>query len=174
MNDGKVPNTNALRMLDAAGVKYKLHFFLQEAALEGTLVADIMKWPYHRVFKTLVAQGRTLLTYVFVIPVDQELDMKLAAMVVGEKAVSMLPSNQLTAATGYMRGACSPIGMRKKYATIIDGTAAQRRTICVSAGHMGLQVELEPESLRMMTGARYEFVTRDAARYMEKHLGIIS
>jgi Cys-tRNA(Pro)/Cys-tRNA(Cys) deacylase len=152
--------------LEEAGIPYRLHFYMSEGLLDGPRVAELIDVSPNRVFKTLVTQGRTMLNYVFVLPVNQELDLKLAAALTGEKYIEMLPANRLLATTGYVRGGCSPIGMKKKFTTFFDAAAAERKTICVSAGRLGMQMELEAEALRTLTDGRYEFITTEAARLL--------
>ena len=113
-----------------------------------------------RVFKTLVTAGASGGHYVFVIPVAAELDLKKAARSVGEKSVAMLPLAQLTAVTGYVRGGCSPVGMKKAFATRLDETAVLFETVLVSGGRRGLQVELAPDDLLGACGGEYADLTR--------------
>jgi len=161
---GKFTKTNALRVLEEAEIKYSPHFYLSEAALDGVRVAELINVNPRRVFKTLVTQGKSLAVYVFIIPVDSDLDLKRAASLAGEKSLSMIPANQLLSVTGYVRGGCSPVGMKKRYPTFIDASALESSTMVVSAGRIGMQMELSPEALRDITDAHFEsLTTRDAA-----------
>lgn len=110
-------------------------------------------------FKTLVTEGRSGAHYVFLVPAPAELDLKKAAAVVGEKSIAMLKSKELLPLTGYIHGGCSPLGMKKLFPTCIDETAQLFDTICVSAGRRGLQVELRPDDLCAVIGAKYADLT---------------
>ena len=152
--------TNAMRMLEKAKINYGFHEYdHDDGAIDGVSVAAKLGQDPARVFKTLVTQGASKNFYVFVIPVAEELDLKKAAKSVGEKNVSMLHVADLLKTTGYIRGGCSPIGMKKQFGTVIDSTAQQYETIMVSAGRIGAQVELAPDDLVKVTGARFESIT---------------
>ncbi|AIQ53194.1 Cys-tRNA(Pro) deacylase [Paenibacillus sp. FSL R7-0331] len=149
----QISKTNALRMLDAKGISYEVHLYDNEdGAIHGTAVAEKIGLDPDTVFKTLVAHGGPNL-YVFVIPVGEELDLKSAAKASGEKKIEMLPLKDLLKWTGYVRGGCSPVGMKKLYPTFIEETAQLYDTIAVSAGKIGMQMELDPQELAGMTGA---------------------
>ncbi|MNB95206.1 Cys-tRNA(Pro)/Cys-tRNA(Cys) deacylase YbaK [compost metagenome] len=149
----QISKTNALRMLDAKGISYEVHLYDNEdGAIHGTAVAEKIGLDPDTVFKTLVAHGGPNL-YVFVIPVGEELDLKSAAKASGEKKIEMLPLKDLLKWTGYVRGGCSPVGMKKLYPTFIEETAQLYDTIAVSAGKIGMQMELDPQELARMTGA---------------------
>lgn len=149
----QISKTNALRMLDAKGVSYEVHLYDNEdGAIHGTAVAEKVGKAPETVFKTLVAHSGPNL-YVFVIPVAEELDLKKAAKAAGEKKIEMLPLKDLLKWTGYVRGGCSPIGMKKQYPTFIEHSAEILDTIAVSAGKIGMQMELVPQALADMTGA---------------------
>ena len=129
------PKTNAMRMLDKAKVNYTFHEYdHSDGAIDGVAVAAKLGQDPARVFKTLVTQGASRAFYVFVIPVAEELDLKAAARAVGEKSVAMLHVADLLKTTGYVRGGCSPVGMKKRFRTFIDGSAESFDTIFVSAG----------------------------------------
>ena len=137
--------TNAVRLLDRAGVPYELHEYHvdMESAPRGGLGLEAARKagiPPEAVFKTLVARGAGG-HYVFVVPVAAQLDMKKAAAAVGEKRVELLPVAGIQKATGYIRGGCSPLGMKKAYPTVFDASAQALGSICVSAGRPGLQVQ---------------------------------
>ena len=140
--------TNVMRILDQKKVKYIPHTYETQVAASGTEAADIIGVERQRVFKTLVTVGKTANHYVFVIPVENELDLKKAAKAVGEKSVEMLPVKDLLATTGYVRGGCSPIGMKKQFKTTIDTSASHFDTIIFSAGKIGYQVELSLSDLK--------------------------
>ncbi|WP_310828985.1 Cys-tRNA(Pro) deacylase [Paenibacillus pedocola] len=149
----QISKTNALRMLDAKGISYEVHLYDNEdGAVHGTAVAEKIGKAPETVFKTLVSHsGQNL--YVFVIPVAEELDLKKAAKAAGEKKIEMLPMKDLLKWTGYVRGGCSPVGMKKLYPTFIEHSAEILDTMAVSAGKIGMQMELVPQELADMTGA---------------------
>ena len=151
--------TNAMRALDSAGISYEAHEYMPEdGAIDGISVAKKIGRPLEQVFKTLVAQGVSREYYVFVIPVAMELDLKAAARAVGEKAVEMIKVADINKVTGYIRGGCSPIGMKKQYRTVIDSNCILQDRIIVSAGKIGHQIELKPEDLAALIGATMEEV----------------
>ena len=157
----KQTKTNAMRMLEKEKVAYTFHEYDHgDGAIDGVSVATKLGQDPARVFKTLVTQGASKNFYVFVIPVAAELDLKKAARSVGEKSVAMLPLAQLTAVTGYVRGGCSPVGMKKAFATRLDETAVLFETVLVSGGRRGLQVELAPDDLLGACGGEYADLTR--------------
>lgn len=140
--------TNAMRLLDAAKIQYRTaEYEFDESDLSGVHAAQVMGMPMEQVFKTLVARGDKTGPLVFCIPVAQELDLKKAAQVSRNKKVEMIHLKELLGLTGYIRGGCSPVGMKKKYPTYIDETAILFDEIGVSAGQRGLQMMLDPEKL---------------------------
>lgn len=140
--------TNVMRVLDQKKIAYTPHSYPHgDEAVDGLTVAAMTGLDPQRVFKTLVARGASKTPYVFVIPVAHELDLKLAAKAVGEKSVAMLHVSELTPLTGYVRGGCSPIGMKKLFRTVIDASALNFSEIVVSGGRIGTQVELAPDAL---------------------------
>ncbi|MGI5849645.1 MAG: Cys-tRNA(Pro) deacylase [Christensenellales bacterium] len=139
--------TNAMRFLDSAGVSYRQHTYESDGFLDGVAVAKKIGQPKEKVFKTLVAQGTSRAYYVFVIPAAKALDLKAAARAVGEKSVGMIKAADITKVTGYIRGGCSPIGMKKAYKTVIDVSCAKQYTIIFSAGKIGCQIEMRPDDL---------------------------
>jgi Cys-tRNA(Pro)/Cys-tRNA(Cys) deacylase len=145
--------TNAMRVLESAGIKYAAHEYESDGAIDGVSVANKIGKPVDQVFKTLVAQGASREHYVFVIPVALELDLKAAAKAVGEKSVEMIRVADINKVTGYVRGGCSPIGMKKPFRTVIDSACILQETIVVSAGKIGHQVELMPDDLAGLIGA---------------------
>lgn len=134
--------TNVMRILDQKKIKYNSYYYGDTDAISGVEVAEVLKQNFEQVFKTLVTVGHSKKYYVFMIPVDKELDLKKASIVVGEKSVSMLPSKELLNLTGYIHGGCSPIGMKKQFPVIVDISAQQFSTIIFSAGKIGYQVEV--------------------------------
>ena len=148
--------TNVMRILEQNRIPYEPHSYPHGATPpDGLQVAAALGREPGQVFKTLVARGASKSCCVFVIPVDCELDLKKAAAAAGEKSVAMLHLSELTPTTGYVRGGCSPIGMKKRFPTFFDDSARQWETILVSAGKIGFQVELAPDALVTMTGGCY-------------------
>ena len=140
--------TNAMRLLDAAKVRYDVREYeFDPEDLSGTHAADALGLDQEMVFKTLVADGDKTGPAVFVIPVACALDLKRAASASGNKRVELLPLKELTNVTGYLRGGCSPIGMKKRFPTFLDNRAKARETISVSAGLRGVQILIEPAAL---------------------------
>lgn len=151
----KDDKTNVMRLLEQKKVAYTPHSYPHEdgVAVDGATVAALIGRDPGDVFKTLVAVGASKGHYVFVIPVEAELDLKKAARAAGEKSVAMLPLKELTPLTGYVRGGCSPVGMKKAFPTFFHRSAQERPAILVSAGRIGSQVEVEPETLcRLVRG----------------------
>lgn len=140
--------TNAMRRLDAAKIKYEIkEYEVDENDLSGIHIAEQIGLPFEQVFKTLVAKGEKSGVVVFCIPVDKEIDLKKAAVVTGNKKLEMLHVKDLLGTTGYIRGGCSPIGMKKKFPTFIDESAMNFEEITVSAGIRGAQLLLNVELL---------------------------
>ncbi len=139
------PKTNPMRHLDKLGISYTVHEYPPEGLSTGSEIADRLGEDHSRVFKTLVTVAKSKRHYVFVIPVDLELDLKKAAASVGEKSVEMLPSKELLALTGYVHGGCSPLCMRREFGTVIDSSAKDGERFYVSAGKVGYQLELSTE-----------------------------
>ena len=140
--------TNVMRMLDKAKVSYKHYTYADTEAISGIEVATVLNQNPFQVFKTLVTVGKSGQHYVFLIPVEKELDLKKAAHAVGEKSVEMLKSKELLPLTGYIHGGCSPIGMKKFFPTTIDESAKNFETIIFSAGKIGYQVEVSLDELK--------------------------
>lgn len=148
--------TNAMRLLDAAKIQYRVtEYEFDESDLSGVHAAEVMGIPMEQVFKTLVAKGDKSGPLVFCIPVAQELDLKKAAAVSCNKKVEMIHLKELLGLTGYIRGGCSPVGMKKKYPTYIDETAILFEEIGVSAGQRGVQMMLDPEKLAQYVQAEF-------------------
>ena len=143
-----IEKTNVMRILDQKNIKYISHCYINTHAISGIEVATVLKQNPDQLFKTLVTVGTSNTNYVFLVPVDKELDLKKAANVVHEKNITMVKSKDLLKLTGYIHGGCSPIGMKKQFKTVIDITAQNFDTIIFSAGKIGYQVELYLEDLR--------------------------
>lgn len=149
----KDDKTNVMRILDKAAVSYTAHFYDHtDGQIDGEAVARKLGQPTAQVFKTLVTQGADHDYYVFVLPVAEELDLKAAARSVGAKSVEMIHVKEINRITGYIRGGCSPIGMKKRFVTVFDESALQFPTIYVSGGKIGTQVQLSIQDLLRLTG----------------------
>lgn len=156
----KMAKTNAIRQLEQKKVAFQVLTYESEGAIDGVSVAKKIGHPANHVFKTLVTTAGPGKMFVFIIPVEAELDLKAAAKVAGEKKVDMLPLKDLLATTGYVRGGCSPIGMKKLFPTFIDESAGQLDYIIVSGGKIGLQIQLDPKELAEMVCAKFAPVTK--------------
>ena len=154
--------TNVMRILDKAKITYKAHTYdHSDGAIDGAAVAEKMGQNPEQVFKTLVTKGAGRDYYVFVVPVLKELDLKRAAKSVGDKHVEMIHVKDINKVTGYIRGGCSPIGMKKQFVTVFDKSAENIETIIVSAGKIGYQIELAPKDLIELVGAKTAEITAD-------------
>ena len=140
--------TNAMRRLDSMKIPYREHFYADTGAISGTDVAAVLGEDPDRVFKTLVTTGKSGTHYVFMVPVNCELDLKKAAAAAGEKNIEMLKAKDLLPLTGYVHGGCSPIGMKKVFRTFIHNTADSFDAIFCSGGKIGFQIELSTENRR--------------------------
>ncbi len=151
--------TNAIRIVENAKIEYILHSYPCKEALDAVTVAGKIGADVERVFKTLVTEGKSKSYYVFVVPGERELDLKKAAQAVGEKSVSMIHVKDINKITGYIRGGCSPVGMKKSYVTVFDKSAQSFDKIYVSAGKIGFQMELNPIELCNLVGGKFEDIT---------------
>lgn len=147
--------TNAMRILDTKKIPYTTYTYECDEFIDAIQIADMLGLPHEKVYKTLVTQGASKNYYVFVIPIAAELDMKKAAKSVGEKSVSMLHVKDINAVTGYIRGGCTAIGMKKQYVTRIDQSAQSLEKLIVSGGKLGMQLELTPRDLAAASGAEF-------------------
>jgi Cys-tRNA(Pro)/Cys-tRNA(Cys) deacylase len=145
-----------MRILDKNKISYKEITYTCDEFISGTQIADQLGQPYERMFKTLVTVGKSKNHHVFVIPVDKELDLKAAAKAAGEKNIEMIHVKDIQKITGYIRGGCTPIGMKKQFPTIVHETAKNFETITISGGRIGSQIVLAPDDLIKVTGGRYE------------------
>ena len=148
----KKEKTNVMRLLDGKRFPYESHSYEPDATMSGEEIAKILGEDPQKVFKTLVTQSKSKAYYVFVVPVEAELDLKKAAKASGEKSVSMIKQKELLPLTGYVHGGCSPIGMKKPFPTFIHETATTFDKVFVSAGKVGFQIELAPEDLISAAG----------------------
>ena len=151
--------TNVMRMLDSHKIPYKHYEYDHNLFINGEQIANSLGQNPNQVFKTLVTTGKSGMHYVFMIPVCTELDLKRAAVAVGEKSISMLPMRELLGLTGYIHGGCSPIGMKKQFQTAIDSSANKFKTIIFSAGHIGHQVEVSVSDLLTVINASFAQLT---------------
>ena len=156
--------TNVMRMLDKENVLYTPHTYDHgDGAIDGASVAAKMGRDPARVFKTLVTQGVGKNYFVFVVPVLAELDLKKAAKSVGEKSVAMIHVADINKVTGYIRGGCSPVGMKKQFATVFDESCLAQPTILVSGGRIGTQIECAPADLVKVTRGKTAAITAENA-----------
>ncbi len=151
----KEVKTNAMRMLDRAKVSYSYEEYECDDFTDGIQTADKLGYDHKLVYKTLVTTGKTGNHYVFVIPIEAEIDFKKAAKVVGEKSLEMLHLKDLTKVTGYVRGGCTAIGMKKQFPTFIHESAADFDTIIISGGRLGVQLILSPQDLIKVTRGQF-------------------
>ena len=152
--------TNVMRLLDQKKVPYTARGY-DPAVTEGVSVAELLGQDAEKVYKTLVTVSDKGANFVFVVPVAASLDLKKAAKAVGAKSLAMLRQKELLPLTGYVHGGCSPLGMKKLFPTVLDESAEKRETICVSAGKVGFQVELDPRRLAELAKASFAPVTME-------------
>lgn len=152
--------TNAMRILESVKANYIAHHYDDSNEFkDGVTVAKELGLDESRVYKTLVTVSDTKQYYVFVIPVAKELNLKEAAKTVGEKSVEMIKVSDITKVTGYIRGGCTPIGMKKDYKTVIDISAQSIESFCISAGKRGYQIEIAPQELKKAISFDYADIT---------------
>ncbi len=156
----KEQKTNAMRILDKQKILYTVNTYECDEFVDGVTVADTLGQPYESSFKTLVAVGKSGGHIVFVVPIAEELDMKGAARAAGEKAVELIPVKELFALTGYIRGGCTPIGMKKAFPTVIHESVTDFDTVIISGGRIGAQILLSPADLVRVTRAKVADIIR--------------
>lgn len=156
----KVEKTNVMRVLDTLGISYEAYEY-DNTTTDGATVARMLGKDPACVFKTLVTVGHDRRNYVFVVPVTGTLDLKAAAASVGVKNVEMIPQKQLLPLTGYIHGGCSPIGMKKKFVTVIDESAKDKEKMVFSAGKVGRQVETTPSDLARAAQATFAAIAAE-------------
>ena len=154
MAKNKEVKTNAMRILEREKIPFSHYTYECEEFIDGIQIADKLSLPYEKVYKTLVTVGNSKNYFVFVIPIAEELDLKKAAKSVGEKSVAMIHVKDINSITGYIRGGCTAIGMKKQFRTVVHITATNFETILFSGGKIGFQVEVSPEDLKKIV--RYE------------------
>lgn len=148
--------TNAMRILDKNRIPYQVNTYECEEFIDGIHIADMLGQSYDQSFKTLVTVGKSGEHYVFAIPIDRELDLKKAARAVGEKSVEMIHVKDINQITGYIRGGCTPIGMKKNYATVLHSSIRTLNEVIISGGRIGSQIQMKPDDLIRVTNARVE------------------
>ncbi|MBQ8835978.1 MAG: Cys-tRNA(Pro) deacylase [Clostridia bacterium] len=153
-NKEKDVKTNAMRILETLGVDFEVITYECDEFIDGVHLAEKLGQPKEITFKTLVAVGKSGGYFAFVIPVAEELDLKAAARSVGEKAVELIPVKDITKVTGYIRGGCTAIGMKKDYPTVIDETCILYDKIMVSGGRLGSQIKISPDDYIKATNAK--------------------
>lgn len=152
--------TNVMRILDKAGVSYSTYTYdSSDGLIDGISVAEKIRKPVEHVYKTLITQGVSREYYVFVIPVAEELDLKASARIVNEKAIELIKISDINKVTGYIRGGCSPIGMKKDYKTVLDSSCTELHTFIISAGKIGHQIELSPKDLIKIINCNIDSIT---------------
>lgn len=151
----KEAKTNAMRILEKNKIPFEVNTYTCDEFVDGVHIADLLGQPYEQSFKTLVMQGKSKEYHVFILPVDKEVDLKKAARVVGEKSLEMVHVKDIQSATGYIRGGCTAIGMKKQYDTVIHESAAAFDKIIVSGGRLGTQIFLAPEDLCKLTNGKF-------------------
>lgn len=161
MSKEKAIKTNAMRILDSKKINYEMITYeSKDGKIDGISVAHKIGIDEANVFKTLVAQGTSKELYVFVIPVAEELNLKEAAVITGEKKIEMIHVNDIMKHTGYIRGGCSPIGQKKEYKTFIHESAKKLDFIIVSAGKIGYQIKINPNDLVNVVSGKFEYIIK--------------
>ncbi|MCM1191861.1 MAG: Cys-tRNA(Pro) deacylase [Butyrivibrio sp.] len=160
MSKQKEIKTNAMRILESMNIPFTQYTYRCDEFTDAIQIADMLGLPYDKVYKTLVTVGNSRNYFVFVIPIAAELDLKAAAKSVGEKSVEMIHVRDINAVTGYIRGGCTAVGMKKQYVTRIDSSAEKREKMIVSGGRIGIQLELAPGDLAKAAGAEFADIVR--------------
>lgn len=152
--------TNAMRILETAGLEFETIFYESDEFMDGVSVSKKLGLDPSAVYKTLVTENKAHENFVFVIPVAEELDLKKCAAASGQKSLEMIHVKDITRITGYIRGGCSPIGMKKQLVTVIDSSAETLPRIYFSGGKRGVQIKMSPNDLKNLIGAKYAEITR--------------
>lgn len=158
---GKEVKTNAMRILERSKIPYKLNRYECKEFIDGVHIADMLRQRYDMSFKTIVTIGKSGGYYVFALPVDKELDLKKAAKAASEKNVELLPVKDINKVTGYIRGGCTPIGMKKQYPVIIHESALVFDEIIISGGRIGEQIFISPKDLLSVTNGKTADVIKE-------------
>ncbi len=151
----KQEKTNVMRLLEQKKIPYQMHDYTESGAIAGEDVARVLGENPDEVFKTLVTVGKSKQNYVFLVPVNKELNLKKAASAVGEKSIEMIKSKDLIGLTGYIHGGCSPIGMKKQFPTVVHNSAENMENILFSGGKIGVQVELKTEDFKKIINIKF-------------------
>lgn len=155
---GKELKTNAMRFLDTKKIAYEVQAYQCDEFIDGVHVAEKLGQPLDETFKTIVAQGKSGSYYCFLLPVAEELDLKKAAKSVGEKSVELLHVKDITKVTGYVRGGCTPIGMKKQFMTVVHSGAQELEKFYISGGRIGMQIHLSPTELVNAINGKFESI----------------
>ena len=153
--------TNVMRILDQKKIKYNEYYYGDTDAISGIDVAIVLNEDPNRVFKTLVTVAKSKQNYVFMIPVEKELDFKKCAKSVNEKSIEMIPQKELLPLTGYVHGGCSPIGLKKQFKVVIDKSANNFEKIIFSGGKVGYQVEVDINDLKKVINCKFEDIVKE-------------
>ena len=153
---GKELKTNAMRFLDTKKIAYEVQAYQCDEFIDGVHVAEKLGQPLDETFKTIVAQGKSGSYYCFLLPVAEELDLKKAAKSVGEKSVELLHVKDITKVTGYVRGGCTPIGMKKQFMTVVHSSAQELEKFYISGGRIVMQIHLSPTELVNAINGKFE------------------
>lgn len=159
----KETKTNAMRILDRQKIPYKVNLYTCDEFIDGIHVADQLGQSYDSSFKTLVTVGKSGGHYVFALPIDRELDLKKAAKVVGEKSVEMIHVKDILAITGYIRGGCTPLGMKKQYPTVIHESVLSFDEVIISGGRIGAQIVIAPGDLLKAANAKTADILKEVS-----------
>ena len=151
----KQEKTNVMRLLEQKKIPYQMHDYIESGVIAGEDVARVLGENPDEVFKTLVTVGKSKQNYVFIVPVNKELNLKKAASAVSEKSIEMIKSKDLLPLTGYVHGGCSPIGMKKQFPTVVHNTAENMENILFSGGKIGMQVELKTEDFKKIINIKF-------------------
>lgn len=157
----KEVKTNAMRMLDKQKIAYKVNLYECDNFIDGVHIADMLAQSYDGSFKTLVTVGKSGEHYVFALPIHRELDLKKAAKVVGEKSVEMIHVKDIFALTGYIRGGCTPLGMKKRFPTVLHESILALDEVIISGGRIGAQIVIAPADLIRVTNARTADIVKE-------------
>ncbi len=160
----KETKTNAMRILDRNKISYRINQYECEEFVDGIHIADMLGQNYSVTFKTLVMHGKSGNYYVFALPIDKEVDLKKAAKVVGEKNLEMVHVKDINQITGYIRGGCTPIGMKKNYPTVIHSSAEALTEMIISGGRLGTQIFLNPKDLAQVTNGTFADIVIEETR----------
>lgn len=153
--------TNAVRILETAGADFEVRLYDSDGFTDGVTVAKKLGENVDEVYKTLVTENKAHENFVFVVPVAKELDLKKCAAAVGQKSLEMISVKNITKVTGYVRGGCSPLGMKKQFITVIDVSAEPRDKIIFSGGKLGVQIKMSPRVLADIIGAEFADIARE-------------